>query len=175
MENERMEKPGAEAEGDLSAQRPDYQEQIIHIIRGNASPKMMRDELSDFHENDIAEVIPRLTPAERRKLYHILNTAALSDIFEYMEEDQVADCLGEMDLKKAAGILSEMESDAAVVVLREIDKDRRALLIELLDEESRKDIRLLASFDEDEIGSKMTTNYIVIRENISAEGSKPLF
>ena len=168
MEEERLDSLDGN-EGEQTAQRPDYQKNIMEIIRSNASPKMMREELGDYHDNDIAEVLPRLLPAERRKLYHILSTAALSDVFEYMDEDQAAIYLAEMDLKKAAVILSEMESDIAVEVLREIDRDRRALLIELMDEDAQKDIRLLASFDEDEIGSKMSTNYIVIRENLSVK------
>jgi len=74
-----------------------------------------------------------------------------------------------MDLHKAAAILSDMETDTAVTILREIEKEKRALLIELMDDKSRKDIALIASFDEDEIGSKMTTNYIVIRENLNVK------
>jgi magnesium transporter len=74
-----------------------------------------------------------------------------------------------MDIRKAAAILSHMDADAAVEVLREIEKNKRSLLIDLMDAEVRKDIALIASFDEDEIGSKMTTNYIVIRENLSVK------
>ncbi|MBQ1311924.1 MAG: magnesium transporter [Blautia sp.] len=129
----------------------------------------MGEQLTDYHENDIAEVLPKLSPTERRKLYHILDTATISDVFEYMEGEEVSKYLGEMDLRKAAVILSEMESDVAVTVLREIEKDRRALLIELMDEDARKDLRLVASFDEDEIGSKMTTNFIMIRENLTVK------
>ena len=168
MEEERLDSLDGN-EGEQTAQRPDYQKNIMEIIRSNASPKMMREELGDYHDNDIAEVLPRLLPAERRKLYHIMDTGKLSDVFEYMEEDQAGKYLAEMDLKKAAILISAMESDFAVNVLREIDRDRRSLLIELMDEAARKDIRLLASFDEDEIGSRMTTNYIVIRENLTVK------
>ena len=168
MENELLE-PTADAGRDQTAQRPDYQKEIKEIIRGNLSPKVIREQLNDYHENDIAEVLPVLLPAERRKLYHILDSAKLSDIFEYMDEDQAGKYRAEMDLKKAAIVISAMESDYAVDVLREIDRDRRSLLIELMDEEAQKDIRLLASYDEDEIGSRMTTNYIVIRENLTVK------
>ena len=168
MEDEREVNVSAN-EDEIVSHRPDYQKNILDIIRGNASPRLLREKLSDYHENDIADVWPRLQPAERRKMYHILDSTELSNIFEYMDEEQVASILSEMDLKKAAGILSEMESDTAVDVLREIDRDRRALLIELIDPDARKDLRLIASFDEDEIGSKMTTNFIVIRENLSVK------
>lgn len=149
--------------------KPDYESEIISIVRSNASPRIMCRKLEDYHENDIAEVLPDLSLAERKKLYRILDVTMLSGIFEYTEEDEVSRYLDEMDLKKASAILSDMEADAAVEVLREIDKDKRTLLIDLMDEEVRKDIALIASFDEDEIGSKMTTNYIVIRENLSVK------
>lgn len=149
--------------------KPDYRSEIKNIIRSNASPKVMGKQLEDYHENDIAEVLPELTTAERKKIYRILNTEMLSNIFEYMEEDEVSFYLDEMDLRKASVIISNMEADDAVNVLRTIDKNKRTLLIELMDKEVRKDIALIASFDEDEIGSKMTTNYIVIRENLTVK------
>jgi magnesium transporter len=50
-----------------------------------------------------------------------------------------------------------------------LDKDKRNTLIECMDDEVQKELRLQSSFDEDEIGSKMTTNYITIRENLSVK------
>lgn len=170
MEKELLEaEVSSAAEESRIAVKPDYTSEIINIIRSNASPKVMCEKLEDYHENDIANVLPDLNAAERKKLYRILNVDMLSNIFEYPEEDEVSSYLNEMDLKKAALILSHMEVDAAVEVLREIDKSKRTLLIELMDEKVKKDIAMVASFDEDEIGSKMTTNCIVIRENLSVK------
>lgn len=168
VENKASEAVSA-AEKNRIAVKPDYESRIMEIIRSNASPKVMCEQLTDYHESNIANILPVLTAAERKKLYRILDVEMLSGVFEYPEEEDVGGYLNEMDLKKAAVILSHMESDTAVEVLREMDKSKRALLIELMDEEVRKDIALIASFDEDEIGSKMTTNYIVIRENISVK------
>ncbi len=157
------------AEEKKPVHKPDYKSEIISIVRSNASPKKMCDQLEDYHENDIAEVLPDLTLAERKKLYRILDMSMLSDIFEYMEEDEVGPYLDEMDMRKAAVILSNMETDTAVEVLRTIDKNKRVLLIDLMDESVRKDIALIASFDEDEIGSRMTTNCIVLRDNLTVK------
>ena len=38
-----------------------------------------------------------------------------------------------------------------------------------MDDEARKDMAIIASFDEEEIGSKMTTNCIMIRENLTVK------
>lgn len=154
---------------EMNMKKPNYESEILRIIRSNASPKVMRSQLEDYHGNDIAEVLPELNVAERRKLYRILGTDMLSDIFEYAEEEEVSRYLDEMDIKKSAAILSAMDGDTVLEVLREIDKEKRMLLIELMTEDVRRDIALINSFDEDEIGSKMTTNYIVIRENLTVK------
>ena len=88
MDEERVEQEVL-TEEDQSTKRPDYQANIREIIRGNATPKMMREQLSDYHENDVAEVLPQLTVTERKKLYIVLGMTALSDIFEYLDEDQL--------------------------------------------------------------------------------------
>ena len=149
--------------------KPDYKKEIISVIRGNLSPGVMRDSLSDYHANDLAEVLPDLTSIERKKVYRILNTDDLSDIMEYTEDKDACRYLAEMDIKKATVIISKMDADAAVEVLRAIDKDRRELIMDLMDEDTKKGVTLIASFDEDEIGSRMTTNYILIRENLSVK------
>ena len=147
--------------------RPDYGSEIIGIIRGNLSPKVMQSRLEDYHGNDIAQVMEHLTPADRRKLYRVCTVEMLADVFEYIDEDSAGVYLEAMDIQKAAGVLSELETDTAVDVLHEISKEKRGLIIELLKPDIRDDIRLIASFDEDEIGSRMTTNFISIRENLS--------
>ena len=147
----------------------DYQSEILAIIRGNTSPGVMRNKLEDYHENDLADVFSELTAAERRKVCRILNLDMLSDIFEYIDEKQAAEYLDEMDVRKAACILSGMETDAVVDVPRMTPKEKKVLLIELMDDEARKDMAIIASFDEEEIGSKMTTNCIMIRENLTVK------
>ena len=133
----------------------DYTQEILDTIRSNSSPAVMGSRLEDYHENDLADVLPLLTVPERCKLYRILDTDMLSDIFEYAE--------------KAAAILSKMETDALAEVLQKLDKTKKRLLIDLLDPDVRHDIEMIASFDEDEIGSRMTTNCIIIREDLNVK------
>ena len=75
--------------------------------------------------------------------------------------------IGEMDIKRAAAIIERLDTDTASEILRETDKSKRVLIIDLLPAEVRKEIQLIASFDEDEIGSRMTTNCIIIKEGMT--------
>lgn len=147
----------------------DYTGEILKIIRSNTSPAVMCSRLEDYHANDLADVMPELTVQERCKLYRILDMDMLSDIFEYTDSDNAAEYLKEIDVKKGAAILSRMETDALVEVLHKIDKAKKRLLLDLMDDEVRHDIEVIASFDDDEIGSKMTTNCIIIRENLTVK------
>ena len=147
----------------------DYSKEILKIIRSNTSPAVMGGRLQDYHENDLADVMPKLTVQERCKLYRILDTDMLSDIFEYTDEENAAEYLNEMDVRKAAAILSRMETDALADVLNKVEKTKKKILIDLLEPEVRRDVEMIASFDEDEIGSRMTTNYIVITDKLTVK------
>ena len=153
----------------VQTEKPDYESEIIRVIKGNYSPKAALEKLEDYHGSDIAQAMDSLTLQERKKLYRILGADMLSDALERLDESEAGAYLNEMDLKKAAKVVSNLETDAAADILMEIGKEKRLLIIEELNPEVKKDIRLIASFDDDEIGSKMTTNCIVIRENLSVK------
>ncbi len=143
--------------------------EIAAIIRGNDSPKTMMARLEDYHENDIAEVMQELSVPERKKFYRVCRTDILSDIFEFIDETEAGVYLNEMDIRKAAAVVSGLDTDTAVDILREVGKEKRSLIINLVDPDIQKEIKLIASFDENEIGSRMTTNCIVIHEDMSVK------
>lgn len=148
-------------------QHPDYQQELINIIRSNLPPKALREKLLDYHENDIASVLELLSKDERMKIYNILDSETLSDILEYADDYGVY--FKELGIKKQAEVLSETEADSAAEYLKQLGKAERKNLIDLMDDESKKAVLLVASFDEDEIGSRMTTNFIRIKEGISVK------
>ena len=147
--------------------RPHYEKEIAAIIRKNVSPKVMRDEITDYHENDIAAAWEEMNVTERQRLYRILDIAELSNIFEYTDEDNILGYLEEMDLKKKAAIVSEMDADKIARLLRQMDKRERETLTGLIDNEAKREIALLVSFDEDQIGSRMTTNFVSIESKLT--------
>lgn len=135
--------------------------EILSVIRSGVSPLAMRQRLEDYHANDIAAILPELQAAERKKLFRAMEPDSLSDVFSYLDED-AGTLLGEMDIRQAVDVLSRMEPDDAVRMLRQLTREKRDVLLDLLDAETRRDISLIFSFDEEEIGSRMTTDYIEV-------------
>ena len=142
-----------------------YDSEIVDIVRGNLAPKLIKEKLKDYHENDIASALELLKKEERIKLYSVLDIDMLTDILEYADDRDIY--MSEINVRKQIRILERMEVTSAVEYLKGLDKKERSILIELMQEGSKKEIALSISFDEDEIGSKMTTDYIVIQNNLT--------
>lgn len=150
-------------------QHPDYVQELISIIKSNISPMALKEKLSDYHDNDISEALEELTSQEREKLYRILDSESLANIFEYTED--ISTYLNELSVKKRIAVLSDLETDKASEYLKSIPKGERTTLIEFLDDETKRDLALIASFDDDEIGSKMSTNFIEIKNGLTIKAA----
>ena len=148
-----------------SGQHPDYAQEIAAVVRSNLTPKLMRDKIENYHENDIADALELLRKEERNRIYHVLDAAALANILSYSE--QMDTYMLELGMRKRAEVLAELEPAEASDYLRRTDRLNRSTLIDLMDADTRRQIVLLSSFDEDEIGSQMTTNYITIPDGLS--------
>ncbi len=151
---------------ELNTQR-ENEEEILQIIRSKNSPRAIQDKLEDYHENDIASILSKLTAKERESLFRLLGSDFLADVMEYLEEDEAPVCLQEMDPKKAAEVLEKMERDDAVDLLKNTDSPSKKAWLELMSEEARNSLRSLAAYAEDTIGSRMTTNYVALTSNLS--------
>ena len=145
----------------------EYKNEITSIIRGNYSPKTMMYKLEDYHANDIAEIMKELALPERKKFYRVCSIDMLAEIFEYLDEEEASTYLDEMDIRKASEVVSNLDTDTAVGILSYIDKSKRALIISTVNPDVQQEIRLIASFDEEEIGSRMTANCIILREDMT--------
>lgn len=145
----------------------DYSTEITETIRSNLTPKRIQEKLLSYHENDISDALDLLTEEERKKLYKILDSESLADILEYSEH--MADYIQELSLSKKVEVFSHMETPDTVEALRQLSREERETLIDLLNPEVRSEIKLLSSFDEDEIGSKMSTNYITVEDHLSVK------
>lgn len=140
--------------------------EILEIIRNKQlSKEDLTKELSQYHESDIAQAIPLLDEEEQKELFHKLSIDDLAELFTYLENPE--EYLEEMSVEEAADIVEAMDADDAVDVLEDVEPDVLEDILEEMEDESKKDIELIKQYDEDEIGSKITTNFIVVPKNAS--------
>ena len=157
------------AEKQLS--NPEYVAEIINLLNKKDLTKQFIEKIvSDYHYSDIADALQQVNQKIRERFFTDINDQQLSEIFAYFDQPQ--NYVKELSLKQAANIISEMDSDDAVDILEEIDDETEDKIIDLMDSESSEDVLLIQSYNDDEIGSKMTTNYIEIKKNMTIKQAR---
>lgn len=117
-------------------EKRDYEEELLKLIKSDEPPERLREDLSDYHENDIASILPELSQEERAKLYRLLGTEKMSEIFPYL--DDVEEYIEELPSEKAADIIENMDADDAVDVLEELEDDKKEEIIKLMEKTPSK-------------------------------------
>ncbi len=143
----------------------DFQKEILDLIRTRKSPKVIRDLLKEYHASDLAGVMDELSDRERERFYHMLDDEVLAETLEH--SDYADEYLEELPLARAAAVLQEMEPDEAVDLLKNINSQKKQVWLELMDQDYRSKLQRLASFDEDTIASRMTTNFVILQSDLT--------
>ncbi len=141
----------------------DYVNELIQIIESTKLEEEKKQLILQYHESDIADSLQHLTKEQRLKLYHILGKENVSEIFSYL--DNVKEYIEELADSTAADIIELMDSDDAVDILEELDEESRKDIVALMEPESVEDIKLINQFEDNQIGNKMTNNFILISKN----------
>lgn len=137
-----------------------FTDEIVGIIKSNPTPKKLSELLSSYHENDIAIALPSLSKEECQKLFRVLPSERIAALIEYADGNvSYFELLG---IRQKTDVLCYMETAEASKLLSLIAKDERTALIDLLPSDIRAELNLISSFSDDEIGSKMSTNFIKI-------------
>ena len=141
----------------------DYEQEIVELLQSGLPDAELAEKLSDYHENDIAGAVEELDEEQRNHIFEIIGEERAAEILAYVEDSH--EILAEMPAEEAAKFLENMDTDDAIDILENMDEETAENLVELMETEAGEDIRLIQSYDEDEIGSRMTTNYVVIKNN----------
>ncbi|MBO4883666.1 MAG: magnesium transporter [Lachnospiraceae bacterium] len=147
----------------------DYEQEILELLHSGLPDSEIAEKLSDYHDNDIAGAIEELERDEIKHVFELLGEERFSEILAYVEDSH--EFLAELPVDRAAKFLENMDTDDAVDILENMDDETAENIVDHMEKETGEEIRMIQSYDEDEIGSRMTTNYVVIRNNIDIKSA----
>ena len=147
--------------------RPDYAAQVAGLMGSSLMPQSIRQRLNAFHDNDIAGALALLSREARQRLYAVLDAGKLADVLGYCEERGAY--IDELTIAQQAAVLSGLEPADAAQYLQQLDKRGRANLLELMTQDARREVLRISAFDQDEIGSRMTNNFIRIEAGLTVK------
>ncbi len=144
-----------------------YIDHIEDIIKSN-DQEAVKAEIVDLHPADLAELISHLDTDDAEYILKLLDEETAADVLIELDEDQRHDLLELMPNESIAKKLEQMDANDAVDVIQELDKEDRDDVIKHIDDvEQAGDIVDLLQYGEDTAGGHMSTEMIVVNENLS--------
>lgn len=125
--------------------------------------------LATLHPADVAHIVEQLAPRDRTGILAALDDERAADVLEELEADDQVDILEALPPEKAADILEEMGPDEAADLVADLSEARQEQLLNLMEPEDASDVRELLAYGEETAGGLMTTDFITIRPDETAE------
>lgn len=125
--------------------------------------------LNTLHPSDLADIIEDLDNRSRQSVFLSLDEEMAADVLEEMEPRAQIKIIEEMSVEKMADVLEKMPANEAADILDSLDEEKAELLLDEMDTESSSEVRELLEYENNEVGSIMTTEILVYEEDTTAE------
>ncbi len=120
-----------------------------------------------LHPAVVAEILVELSNEEIWKVLENCNVSREVEILEYLPVKRQAELVESLDREKLSSLMHEMAPDDQVDLLEQLDEAQVEKILSLFAHAHRAEIRKLLSFPEGSAGSRMTTDYASLPENIT--------
>jgi CBS domain-containing protein/sporulation protein YlmC with PRC-barrel domain len=125
--------------------------------------------LATLHPADVAHIVEQLAPRDRAGIMAALEEGRAADVLEELSAEDQVDVLEDLPPEKAADILEEMGPDEAADLIADLPEERQAELLSLMEPEDAEDVRELLSYGEETAGGLMTTDFLTVSANETAQ------
>jgi magnesium transporter len=131
--------------------------------------RVPHEALGTLHPADVAHIVEQLAPRDRAGILAALDDERAADVLEELAADDQVDILEALEPEKAADILEEMGPDEAADLVADLSEERQEQLLGLMEPEDASDVRELLAYGEETAGGLMTTDFITITPEMTAE------
>ena len=125
--------------------------------------------LQRLHPSDLADIIEEMGAKSRTKIFESLDEEKAADVLEEMEPYAQAQIIESLSIGKAADVLEKMPADEVADLLDELKNEKVELLLNEMEKKSSEEVRELLEYEDKEVGSLMTTDYLSFRETMTIE------
>jgi len=146
-------------------------DEVETIDFGHAGIKLSSpySKLSTLHVSDLADIIEDMDAKIQAEFFASLDEEKAADVLEELETDAQIHVLASMPVEKAADVLELMPADEVADILDEMEEDKAEAILSQMESEVSEDVRELLKYEDDEIGSLMTTDFIAFNKKMTVE------
>ena len=141
-------------------------EELLELVE-TKQYTILRQELSEMNEADIASFLQTLEEEDMLKIFRILPKTLAADVFSYLPIEEEQMIITSLSDREAANIVNNLMADDATDLLEEMPANIVKRILANANSETRRDINHLLRYPEDSAGSIMTVEYVDLKENIT--------
>ncbi len=125
--------------------------------------------ITDLHPADVAQIISQVRPDEKTFIFSTLSNNTAAEALHELEPMLAAVLIAKLDTKKALGILEKMPADEVADILGDLPSEKSQQLLSLMRVRKATQIRKLLQHRDETAGGLMTTEFIALPQNLTAE------
>jgi flagellar motility protein MotE (MotC chaperone)/sporulation protein YlmC with PRC-barrel domain len=140
---------------------------VATIDMSNLNIKLSKtsSKLNTLHPSDLADIIEDLGKQSRASVFSSLDEETAADVLEELDTETQVNIVESLPVEKVADVFEKMPADEVADILDELEDDKAEMLLNEMEAESSQEVRELLEYDDKEVGSIMTTDFISFNEN----------
>lgn len=140
----------------------------VKLLINNQDIATTKVYLDKLQPADIAELLENLEEHEQQWILSLLDSETAALVINELDPEHGGELLNSLNEERASEILEEMSFDDAADLLSELTDQEQNRYLDMLEDDDQQDVRELMTYREDTAGGLMTTEYVAIREDITA-------
>ena len=125
--------------------------------------------LNELNSADIPGILEEFDKEDVIRIFRLLSKEQAGEAFSYMESDMREKLLEDLTDRELKSVIDELFMDDTVDLIEEMPSNVVKRILKLVNKEDRNTINELLKYPEDSAGSIMTTEFIDLNENMTAE------
>lgn len=131
--------------------------------------RALKDVISEWLPQDIADLITSLKPEEGVILFRLLPRRLQSEVFAEFDPDIQERILKNLTGDQVRAVLEEMDPDDRTELFEELPPDLTKTLLNLLSPEDRREALQLLGYPKGSVGRLMTPDYVSVRPDMTVQ------
>ncbi len=138
---------------------------------GHAGIKLKKENssLNKLHPSDLADILEDMDRNTRLQVFSSLDTEKAADVLEEMDSEARENLLESMPTDMMADLLETMPADEVADILDDVSEEKAEELLNEMENEASSEVRELMEYEDNEVGSLMTTDYVSFKDHYTVE------
>jgi len=141
-----------------------FKPEIIELIE-KRQWKMLKEVISDWPPQDIADLIENLEDKDALIVFRFLPKNIASEVFSYLNPEKHESILAQLTNEQVKQIFLDLSPDDRTELFEELPSEVTQKILNLLPAEERREALKLLGYPEDSVGRLMTPDYISIKSD----------